>query len=150
MCVNAATERTHVEWEAEDDVKGCLCTSHEVKIARHKEIQYLWDRNVCKYAPGAEARAQTGRNPVDLKWIDTNKSTTVCPRHRSRLVCTEVHHKGVEQVFQEDVPQVADLLLISIADVCRAHFNADAVRNVSVRLPEEDSKSKEVGFCGKL
>ena len=123
---------------------------HEVKIARHKEIQYLWDRNVYEYAPGAEARAQTGRNPVDLKWIDTNKSTTVSPRHRSRLVCTEVHHKGVEQVFQEDVPQVADPLLISIADVCRAHFNADAVRNVYVRLPEEDSKSKEVGICGKL
>ena len=82
-------------------------------------------------------------NPVDLKWIDTNKSTTEFPRHRSRLV-------GVEQVFQEDVPQVADPLLISIVDVCRAHFNADAVRNVYVRLPEEDSKSKEVGRCGKL
>ena len=78
------------------------------------------------------------------------------PRHRSRLVCTEVRHKGVEQVFsaappvealralisisrQEDVPQVADPLLISIADVSKAHFNADAVRNVYVRLPEEDS-----------
>ena len=48
------------------------------------------------------------------------------------------------------MPQVADPLLISIADVCRAHFNADAVRNVYVRLPEEDSKSKEVGICGKL
>ena len=46
--------------------------------------------------------------------------------------------------------QVADLLLISVAYVGRAHFNADAVRNVCVRLPEEDSESKEPGICGKL
>ena len=120
-----------------------------------------------EYATGAEARAQTGRNPVGLKWIDTNKSTTGFPRHRSRLVCTEVRHKGVEQVFsaappldalrvliciarKEDVLQVAHPLLISLADVSRAHFNADAVRNVHVRLPEEDSVSKEPGICGKL
>ena len=41
-------------------------------------------------------------------------------------------------------------LLISIADVSKAHFNADAVRSVFVRLPDEDSESKEPGFCGKL
>ena len=51
---------------------------------------------------------------------------------------------------QEEVLQVADPLLISVAYVGRAHFNADAVRNVYVRLPEEDSESKEPGMCGKL
>ena len=99
LCVNAATERTHVEWEAEDDFSGGPLDLHEVKIARKKEIQCLWDRNVCEYATGREARTQTGRNTVGLKWIDTNKSAIEFPRHRSRLVCTEVRHKGVEQVF---------------------------------------------------
>ena len=151
-----ATERTYVEWEAEDDVKGGPLDPHGVKIASQKKLRYLWDRNVHEYATVAEARAQTGRNTVGLKWTDTNKNSTEFPRHRSRLVCTEVRHKGVEQVFsaapplealrvlisisrQEDVPQVADPLLISIADVSKAQFNADAVRNVHVRLPEEDS-----------
>ena len=46
--------------------------------------------------------------------------------------------------------QVAHHLLISITDVNRAHFNAHAVRNVYVRLPEEDSESKEPRNCGKL
>ena len=83
---------------------GGLWTPTSVKIARQKEIQYLWDRNVCECATGAEARAQTGRNPVGLTRIDTNKSTTEFPRHRSRLVCTEVRHKGVEQVFSATPP----------------------------------------------
>ena len=106
-------------------------------------------------------------NPVGLKWIDTNKGSTEAPRYPSRLVCTEVRHKGVEPIFstthpletlrvllsvacQEDVFQAEDPFLISIADVSRAHFYADAVRDVYVRLPDEDPKAKQPGVCGKL
>ena len=110
----------------------------------------------------AEARARTGRNPVGLKWIDTNKGIAEVPRYRSRLVCAEVRHKGradlrgntsagnsaspLSVACQEDVFQVED----SIADVSRAHFNADAVCDVYVRLPDEDPKAKQPGVCGKL
>ena len=78
-----------------------------------------------------------------------------------------MRHKGVEQVFsaapplealrvlsgvarQEDVLQVADPLLISKANVSRAHFNADAARNVNFQLSEEDPESQEPGLRGKL
>ena len=104
---------------------------------------------------------------VGFKWIDTNKGSAEAPRYRSRLVCPEVRHKGVEPIFsatppletpqilqcvacQEDVFQVEDPFLISIADVSRAHFYADAVRDVYVRLPDEDPKTKQPGACGKL
>ena len=43
---------------------------------------------------------------------------------------------------QEDVFRVKDPFLISIADVSRAHFHADAVRDVYVRLPDEDPQGK--------
>ena len=43
---------------------------------------------------------------------------------------------------QEDVFRVEDPFLVSIADVSRAHFYADAVRDVYVRLPDEDPNSK--------
>ena len=155
------------EWEAEDDVKGGPLDPREVKIAREKEIKYLWDMEVYEYSTEAEARARTGRNPVGLKWIDTNQGSAEAPRYRSRLVCTEVRHKGVEPIFsatppletlrillgvacQEDVFQVEDPMLITIADVSRAHFYADAVRDVYVRLPSEDPKTKQPGVCGKL
>ena len=51
---------------------------------------------------------------------------------------------------QEDVFRVEDPFLISIADVSRAHFNADAVRDVYVRLSDEDPKAQQPGVCGKL
>ena len=82
-------------------------------------------------------------------------------------MCTEVRHKGVEPIFsaappletlrvllcvacQEDVFRVEDPSLISISDVSRAHFYADAVRDVYVRLPDEDPKAKQPGVCGNL
>ena len=156
-----ADETQPEEWEAEDDVKGGPLDPREVKAAPQKEIQYLWDMEVY------ESRARTGRNPFGLKWIDTNKGSADAPRHRSRLVCTEVRLKGVEPIFsatppletlrvllcvacQEDVFRVQDPFLISIADVSRAHFYADAVRDVYVRLPDEDLKAKLPGVCGKL
>ena len=75
-------------------------------------------------------------------------------------MCTEVRHKGVEPIFsatppletlrvllsvacQEDVFSSGGPFLISIADVSRAHFYADAVRDVYVRLPDEDPKAKQ-------
>ena len=162
-----ADETEPEEWEAEDDVKGGPLDPREVKAARQKEIQYLWDMEVYEYSTEAESRARTGRSPVGLKWIDTNKGSADAPRYRSRLVCTEVRHKGVEPIFsatppletlrvllcvacQEDVFRVQDPFLISIADVSRPHFYADAVRDVYVRLPDEDPKAKLPGVCGKL
>ena len=155
------------EWEAEDDVKVGPLEPHEVKAARQKEIQYLWDMKVYEYSTEAESRARTGRKPVGLKWIDTNKGSAEAPRYRSRLVCPEVRHKGVEPIFsatppletlrillcvacQEDVFRVEHPFLISIADVSRAHFYADAVRDVYVRLPDEDPRQSNpacVGNC---
>ena len=46
--------------------------------------------------------------------------------------------------------RVEDPFLISIADVSRAHVYAGAVRDVYVRLPDEDPKAKQPGVYGKL
>ena len=82
-----ADEEPHEEWEAEDDVKGGPLDPREVKNDREREIMYLWDMEVYEYSTEAEARARTRRNPVGLKWIDTNKGSAEAPRYRSRLVC---------------------------------------------------------------
>ena len=37
-----------------------------------------------------------------------------------------------------------------LVDVSRAHFYADAVRDVFIQLPDEDPRSQEPGVCGKL
>ena len=133
-------EELQEEWEAEDDVRGGPLDPHEVKNAREKKIKYLWEMEVYEYSTEAEAGARTGRKSVCLKWIDFNKGSTEAPRYRSRLVCT----------CQEDVFKVEDPFLITNADVSRAHFCADAVRDIYVRLPDEDPKAKQPGVCGKL
>ena len=133
-------EELQEEWEAEDDVKGGPLDTHECKYAREKKIKYLWDMEVYECSTEAEARARTGRKPVGLKWIDFNKGSAEAPRYRSRLVCT----------CQEDVFKVEDPFLITNADVSRAHFYADAVRDVYVRLPDEDPEAKQPSVFGKL
>ena len=103
------------EWEAEDDVKGGPLDPREVKNASDKKIRYLWDREVYEYSTEAQARARTGRNPVGLKWIDTNKGSAEAPRYRSRAVCTEVRHKGVEPVFSATPPLETLRVLLNVA-----------------------------------
>ena len=138
------------------------------KLLVTRDVQCLLDMDVYEYSTEAEARARTGRNPVGLKWIDTNKGSGEAPRYHSRLVCTEVRHKGVEPIFsatpplealrvllcvafQEDVFRVEDPFLISIADLSRAHFYSDAVRDVysfdcQTKTPKQRSQAC-VGNC---
>ena len=59
---------------------------------------------VYEYSTEAEARARTGRKPVGLNWIDTNKGSAGAPRYRSRLVFSEVRHEGVETIFSATPP----------------------------------------------
>ena len=74
-----ADEQHRQEWEAEDDVKGGPLDPHEVKAARQKEIQYLWDSEVYENSTEEEARARTRRNSVGFKRIDTNKGSAEAP-----------------------------------------------------------------------
>ena len=78
-----ADEEHKQEWEAEDDVKGGPLDPHEVKAPRKKETQHLWDREVYECSTEAKSRTRTGRNPVGLKWIDTNQGSAKAPRYRS-------------------------------------------------------------------
>ena len=130
------------EREAEDDVKGERWIHMKSKLPVRRKIKNLWDMEVYEYSTEAEARARTGRNRVGLKWIDINKGSAEAPRYRSRLVCAEVRHERVETIFsaacQEDVFRIEDPFLISMADVSPAHFCAGAVRDVHVRLSDED------------
>ena len=64
------------------------------------------------------------------------------------LMCTEVCHKGIEPILscQEDVFRIEDPHLSTSTDVHRAHFHADEVRDVCVRLPDEHPRRRGGGF----
>ena len=124
-------------------------------------------RRVYDYFSTSEAVRRTGRRPLRLKWIDSNKGDTKDYNVRSRLVCTEVRRKGVEAIFaatpplealralmvylsQEDPSQSADPLCLTLADVSRAHFYATAEREVYIQLPSEDPRHGCPDTCGRL
>ena len=90
-----ADEELQKEWEAEDDVKGGPLDPHEVEAARQKEIQRSWDRV--------------------YEWIVTKKGSAEAPRYRSRLVCTEVRHEGVEPIFSDTPPLETLRVLLGVA-----------------------------------
>lgn len=154
------------EWEATDDVKGGPLPVSLVKEARAKECSYLMKHGVYEYASIADCIRVTGRRPLGLKWIDTNKGGPDAPLVRSRLVCTEVRRPGLEPIFAATPPldtlraslvkaasrwgRTGKDLKIQLIDVSRAHFYAQSVRDVYVRLPAEDPRHGEAGLCGKL
>ena len=155
------------EWAAFDDLKGQQLDPDMVRAARAEEMKFLWDREVYEVVPVSECVETTGRRPLGLKWIDTNKGTQEAPKYRSRLVATEVRPKDKDPTFSATPPlETCRMLLaiaaqrnphkdanpvkITVADVSRAHFYAKARRRVYVKLPPEDMRSQDKTLCGRL
>ena len=64
LCVNAATERTHVEWEAEDDVKGGLWTPTRSKLPARRRFSIC----VTDTCTSMQLGRSTGANGTQQSW----------------------------------------------------------------------------------
>ena len=94
-----------------------------------------------------------------MKWVDINKGDEVNKEYRSRLVAKEIKRDRRDDLFAATPPLEAKKMLFSAAvterighhpcqreegmtidfiDISRANFQADAIRNVYVQLPDED------------
>ena len=117
---------------------------------------------VYEKVPISEAWSTTGRAPIAVRWIDTNKGDARSPVYRSRLVAKEFKTSSRPDLFAATPPSECLKLLLSklagkgkgykllYADVSRAYFYARAIRPVYVRLPEEDQEEGDVDRCGRL
>ena len=85
-------------WTAIDDVKGGPLEAHAVMKARDEEMGFIAAREVYKPSSEAECWAATGRKPIAVGWIDTNKGDLESPNYRSRLVAKEI--KAVKRAGQ--------------------------------------------------
>ena len=139
----------------------------DVKTAREKEVQYLFDMEVYEYSTEAGGtganRTRPSRPQVDRYQQRKCRGHTLpfasgvyggaSQRGGTDLLgnTSAGNFANPDQcACQDDVFRVEDPFLISIADVSRTHFCGDAVRDVCVRLPDEDTKAKQPGLCGKL
>jgi hypothetical protein len=109
--------------------------------------------------PISEAGAKTGRPPVIVKWVDTQKSGGVV---RSRLVArdfkTKVENDREDLFAATPPPELLKAQLsrasmnrrrkVMVIDVKKAHFYPLCDQDVYVDLPEEAGASPSM--CGKL
>ena len=112
--------------------------------------------------PKGTARQTTRRDPIPVRWVDTNKGDDERPQYISRLVAQQIRFKGSEAVFAamppvEAIRTIASLLAtalpgedfkrhrpqriqVSVVDIKRAYFNAVVPDDEPqyVQLPPED------------
>ena len=68
-----------------DTVNGGHLDPAGVKQARKEELAWVHKSDLYDVVPRSECFEETGRKPVDLKWVDTNKGDQSTPLYRSRL-----------------------------------------------------------------
>ena len=73
ICEEADFEMKEEYDEAWDDVSGAQLNTAKVKAARAEEVKVIHDFNVYDKVPVAECWSETGKPPIDTRWIDINK-----------------------------------------------------------------------------
>ena len=171
MAMNAEEENEDEGLEKVwDDVRGGMMRMDDVRRARREEIGYMQSKGIWKVVDVEECWRVTGKGPVGVRWVDTNKGTDDSPEVRSRLVARDFKTKEKrehEDLFAATPPIEAGRLVISKAatwgilpngkkklrklmfiDAKKAHLNPYCEDNVYIELPEEAGVG--VGKCGKL
>ena len=154
-----------------DDVNGGYLDNELVKAARAKEREWVQKQGIYDIVPRQQCWDRTGRAPIPLKWVDTNKGDHQRPNVRSRLVAKEIKAKkkgtpdelGPGEVFSSMPPLEAFMALVSLwvalvpkgyklamFDISRAHFYGVAKREVYVELESEDLEQYGSDKCGLL
>ena len=149
------------EENAFDDVHGGTLPAEKVIEARDEEVTYMVGRDIWTEKPVAECWEKTGKPPVSIRWVDTNKGDDQKRNYRSRMVVKEFKgkYKGLSaaELFSSMPPLEALKLLASlmvskkvskrnrplklaVIDISRAHMYGVAQRKVYVQLPEEDQE----------
>ena len=151
--------------EAWDDVNGGELPLEDVTATRKEEIEYMQGRGIWKLAPLTECWNKTGKDPVTVRWVDTNKGGIESMIVRSRLVARDFKGKDNDRddLFAETPPLEAKRMLLSRAatrrkdgqrrkllfiDARKAHLNPRCKEDVFIELPEEAECPK--GLCGKV
>ena len=159
-----------------DDVNGGWLDSEKVKEARKLEMEYLKKQAVYEKRPMSEALKVTGRRPIPVRWLDTDKGDPTKPNFRSRLVVKDIKAAKSESeqlpqnlLFSSTPPLESMRLLCSLMstqklskrgqklklglwDISRAHFYGIPKRTIYIELPDEDASYTESGEkeCGLL
>ena len=162
------TEETEEYEQYLDDVNGGLLIPSKVRAARSEELEEVAKHEVYTRRTLKECYEVTGRPPIQLRWVDTNKGDDSSPEYRSRLVVKELKKRNTtlspHELYASTPPLEMIKMLLSLAmtlkrsrrgkplklsfiDIRRAHFHSAVKRQIYVTLPDEQY---EEGYCGLL
>lgn len=148
-----------------DDVNGGDLPVELVKEARMEEVGFMVEKGIWEEVPVGECWRMTGKPPVSVRWVDTNKGGLEEFLIRSRLVARDFKGGDTDRddLFAETPPLEAKRLLLSRAatrredgrwrkvlfiDVRKAHLNPRCEEPVYIELPGECGVGP--GICGRL
>ena len=135
----------------------------KVKEAREEEIGYMNKRGIWLIKPVSDCWERTGKAPVSVRWVNTNKGGPDKMDIRCRLVARDFkgRDKDRDDLFAETPPLEGKRMLMSRAvtrtkgkgtrklmfiDARKAHLNSRCEGDVYIELPEECGHPK--GTCG--
>ena len=122
-------------------------------------------RGVYERRPRTDAKSMTGKAPIKLRWVDTNKGDEKNPNYRSRIVAMEFKKDSRLDLFAPTPPLEAMKMIISnassggvhergraimVVDIKRAYFYARSIRPPYIELPSEDYQQGDENMCGIL
>ena len=87
-----------------DDVSGTQLDPEKVVEARKDEMSEYKKHKVYVKVPIKECYEQTGKAPVQVRWIDINKGDSESPDYRSRLVAKEIKKDNRDDLFAATPP----------------------------------------------
>jgi hypothetical protein len=131
--------------------------------ARAEELAFMNEWRVWDVVPLTECWKNTGKKPLQSKWVDVNKGDLKRPVVRSRFVAKEFATTRSDEFFAATPPLEALRMLLShaatgrrtskggrkilVIDARKAHLHAPAERLVYVDLPPE---ARQPGMCARL
>ena len=143
-----------------DDVDGPLLDPGAVRKARQEELKFYPDMDTYDVVRISECLQRTGRQPIDVRWVDLNKGDQSRPQARLRLVAKHINTYKDMDVYAATPPAEALRTLMSMAtsgsstkavvtcDVSRAYMYAPCRGDAHVRIADEakDDNGSE-GLC---
>ena len=108
------------EYSVVDDLSGEELPASLVTIAKREEITEIYRRTVWREKPVEECYNDTGKSPIPVRWVVTNKGDRLHPNIRCRLVAKHLvakyGGKDMEDLFAAMPPfELVKALLVKAA-----------------------------------
>ena len=87
-----------------DDVSGATLDPKLVRQARQEEMAYVHKMQLYDKVPISERKRITARQPIIVRWVDSNKGDKESPNYRSRIVAREINTYNRDDLFAATPP----------------------------------------------